>query len=306
VSETRVSPANSERAAQWLAETVQWVEPALVEAFAELGDAPVRLVEAMRYATLDGGKRLRPAIARLACRWCGGSDDDVRGAAIAVECIHSYSLVHDDLPCMDDDAWRRGRPSCHAAFGEALALLAADALQSLAFDHVARNPRGAGAAMVRTLAGAIGARGMVGGQVLDMALTGAGANRALALDEVAGMHARKTGALIAAAAKLGAQASGADDASCGHIEAWGAALGRCFQAIDDVLDVTSDRASLGKTPGKDAAQNKPTLVAALGLEGARRYAAEQAEQARTLAARIGGPSSEIALGFAALLLERRS
>ncbi len=310
MSGARARAPGAERAAKWLADSQHWVEPALIEAFDDLGGAPARLVEAMRYATLDGGKRLRPAIARLACLWCGGSDDDVRGAAVAIECIHSYSLVHDDLPCMDDDAWRRGRPSCHAAFGEALALLAADALQSLAFEHVARSPRGVGAALTRTLAGAIGARGMVGGQVVDMALTGAGASRELALEEVAGMHALKTGALIAAAAKLGAQASGADAARCAKFELWGAALGRCFQAIDDVLDVTEDRASLGKTPGKDAAQHKPTLVAALGLEGARRYAAAQGEHAealaRDLARELDGPLSETALGFAALLLDRRS
>ncbi|MBL8800661.1 MAG: polyprenyl synthetase family protein [Planctomycetes bacterium] len=297
------APTQRDLAAQWLADARAWLEPELAAAFAELDHAPPRLVEAMAYATLDGGKRLRPALVRLACHWNGGNDEDARGPAIAVECIHAYSLVHDDLPCMDDDAWRRGRPSCHAAFGEALALLAADALQSLAFEYVARAPRGNVSSLVRTLASAVGARGMVGGQVLDMALTGAAAS---GLGEVTRMQAMKTGALIAASARLGAEAAGAPARRCDQVEAWGAALGRCFQAIDDVLDVTADRASLGKTPGKDAAQRKPTLVAALGLEGARAYAAEQAEAAQTLARDLGGPFAATALGFGALLLDRRS
>lgn len=288
----------------WLAESGDWIEPVLATALSELHGAPPQLLEVMRYATLDGGKRLRPAIARLSCRWCGGADADAEAAAAAVELIHAYSLVHDDLPCMDDDAWRRGRPSCHVAFGEALALLAADALQTLAFEQLARAPRGDVAAMVGTLARAIGAAGMVGGQVVDMALTGVGAGRPT-LEDVRRMHAMKTGALIAAAAKLGAQAAGASPERCGAIEAWGAALGRCFQAIDDVLDVTADRQALGKTPGKDAAQAKPTLVAATGLEGAKGLAAVAAEEAQTLARDIPGPCSATALGLAALLLDRR-
>ncbi len=298
--------ASSATAERWLEDSRAWIEPELAAALSELDRAPARLVEAMRYATLDGGKRLRPAIARLACHWCGGDDEDARGAALAVEFIHAYSLIHDDLPCMDDDAWRRGRPSCHVAFGEALALLAADALQTLAFDQLVRSPRGAAGPMVSALASAAGAAGMVGGQVLDMALTGVSGSRALQLEEVSSMHALKTGALIAAAARLGALAAAAPPDQCARIWTWGQSLGRLFQAIDDVLDVTADRNSLGKTPGKDQAQLKPTLVAALGLEAARAYAQEQADQARALARDIGGAHAATALGFADLLLDRRS
>jgi len=293
-------------AREWLAGSSAWIEPVLVRAFDRFEQAPRELVDAMRYATLDGGKRLRPAIARLACRWCDGSDEAAEAPASAVELIHAYSLVHDDLPCMDDDAWRRGRPSCHAAYGEALALLAADALQSLAFEQLGSASHGDTAGMVRTLSRAIGAAGMVGGQVVDMALTGRAGDDRPSVDQVRMMHAMKTAALIAAAAKLGAQAANATPERCAAVERWGAALGRCFQAIDDVLDVTADRQSLGKTPGKDAAQAKPTLVAATGLEGARGLAAAAAEEAQTLARDIGGPWTATALGLAGLLLDRRS
>lgn len=298
--------SSAQSAKLWLEQSRAWIEPELVAALNELERSPARLVEAMRYATLDGGKRLRPAIARLACHWCGGSDADARGAALAVEFIHAYSLIHDDLPCMDDDAWRRGRPSCHVAFGEALALLAADALQTLAFDHLVRTPRGSAGPMVSALAEAAGASGMVGGQVLDMALTGVSRTRPLQLEEVSAMHALKTGALIAAAARLGALAADAPAERCARIWSWGQCLGRLFQAIDDVLDVTADRSSLGKTPGKDQAQLKPTLVAALGLDAARAYAQAQAERARALARDIGGDQAATALGFADLLLDRQS
>ncbi len=301
---TGVSSSVSARA--WLEDSRRWIEPELTRALAELELAPASLVEAMRYATLDGGKRLRPALARLACHWCGGSDADARGAALAVEFIHAYSLIHDDLPCMDDDAWRRGRPSCHTAFGEALALLAADALQTLAFEQLVRSPRGAAGPMVAALASAAGACGMVGGQVLDMALTGVSSERVLELGEVSSMHALKTGALIAASARLGALAAEAPPERSARIWAWGQALGRLFQATDDVLDVTADRTSLGKTPGKDQAQHKPTLVAALGLEAARAYARAQADEARTLARDIGGTHAATALGFADVLLDRHS
>lgn len=300
------APTRRALAERWLQSCRAWIEPEIVAAFDELNGAPMRLLEAMKYATLDGGKRLRPAIARLACHWCGGGDDDARGAALGVEFIHAYSLIHDDLPCMDDDAWRRGRPSCHVAFGEALALLAADALQSLAFSQLVRTPRGPAAAMVRELAKAAGARGMVGGQVLDMALTGESARRDLDLAEVAAMHALKTGALIASSARLGAMAAGADARRCEQLGAWGAALGRLFQATDDVLDVTASSASLGKTSGKDAVQHKPSLVAALGLEAARSHAQAQAAQAQALARDIGGALADTALGFSELLLDRQS
>lgn len=299
-------PLRRELAERWLQSSRAWIEPELAAALGELEGAPARLVEAMSYATLDGGKRLRPAVARLACHWCGGGDEDARSAALGVEFIHAYSLIHDDLPCMDDDAWRRGRPSCHIAFGEALALLAADALQSLAFAQVAQTRRGGAAAMVSALGLAAGARGMVGGQVLDMALTGESAQRRLAASEVSAMHDLKTGALIAVAARLGAMAAGADAARCEQLHAWGVSLGRLFQAIDDVLDVTADRASLGKTPGKDAAQHKPSLVAAIGLDQARELARGHATQAQALARDIGGPLTDTALGFAELLLDRGS
>ena len=288
---------------EWLAGTRPWIESELERALRSAGEsAPRSLVEAMEYAVLGGGKRFRPALVRLTARWLGAGDDACAAPAAAVELIHAYSLVHDDLPCMDDDDFRRGKPSCHKKYGEALAVLAADALQAKAFEVLATGGGARAAEMVLVLARACGDRGMVGGQVLDVALTG----HAATFGDVAWMHSMKTGALIAASAELGSIAAGAPPHSRELARQWGEALGRLFQAVDDLLDATADRAALGKTPGKDERQHKPTLVAALGVDGTRKLAGEQAERARVLAMELGGPWSSTGLQMVDFLLDRGS
>ena len=271
-------------------ETRVWTER-LLQRELDLLEAPPRLVEAMRYALLGSGKRLRPALVRLVGAHFGGRAEAAELPAVAVEFVHTYSLVHDDLPCMDDDDLRRGRPTCHKVFGEALAVLAGDALLTDAFALLARTPRGAG--HVAALARAAGAEGMVGGQALDLDPGSAAAGREL-VDEI---HRRKTAALLGAAAEMGALSAGAPDEALARARAFGIALGRAFQATDDILDVTGTSASLGKTPGKDQRAAKPTLVAALGLEGARAKARELAKEAKLaalgLGERPGGPLHEL-------------
>jgi geranylgeranyl pyrophosphate synthase len=287
----------------WLADTQEWVERELERSLrTERSDVPPVLAEAMEYAALGGGKRFRAALARLVGRWCGAVDAACAAPAVAVELVHAYSLVHDDLPCMDDDDWRRGRPSCHVRFGEANALLAGDALLTKAFEVLARTQAPWASAAVLALARAAGDAGMVGGQVLDLGLSGG----SVTLQQVERMHAQKTGALIAVSAELGALCAGATPQRCAEAREWGRELGRTFQAVDDVLDVTADKHELGKTPGKDAAQNKPTLVAALGLEETRRYAREHAARAEAQARAWGGPWSPTGLQMVDFLLRRRS
>jgi farnesyl diphosphate synthase len=270
-----------------------------VEVLASLTGSPPSLVDAMRYALLGGGKRLRPALARALCLHYGGSDESAALPAAAVECIHAYSLVHDDLPSMDDDDLRRGRPTCHKVYGEALAILAGDALLTLAFELLART--GARAAdHARVLAIAAGHAGMVGGQVLDLA-----AETALSGEtDVGEIHARKTAALFGAAAEMGAIAAGAPGASRALARNYGHALGRCFQATDDILDVTGDAGTLGKTPGKDARGRKSTLVAALGLEGARIEAERLADLARAAAVALPARPGDLTFELVERILHR--
>ncbi|MCK7594076.1 polyprenyl synthetase family protein [Pseudomarimonas salicorniae] len=231
-------------------------------------DTPERLHQAMRHAVLGGGKRLRPLLVYAAGSALGAELDRLDAGACAVELIHAYSLVHDDLPAMDDDDLRRGRPTVHVAFDEATAILAGDALQSLAYSVLAGAPLPAEVrvSMLACLAESAGAPGMCGGQAIDVEAVG----RELDLAALKAMHARKTGALIRAAVRLGALAAGAGPQRLGHLDHYASALGLAFQIKDDLLDVESDSATLGKTAGKDAAANKPTYVAALGLDGARR------------------------------------
>jgi geranylgeranyl pyrophosphate synthase len=299
------SAATAAELRAWVEESRTWFERELelcLAADAESESVPSQLRAAMRYAVTGGGKRLRPMLVRLACQAFGGSDADAVRPAIAVELIHAYSLVHDDLPCMDDDDWRRGRPSSHKQFGEALALLAADALQAKAFEVLAIEGTARAAQWGAVLARAVGDAGMVGGQVLDMTLTD-DAPRAATIER---MHAMKTGALITASAELGAIAAGATQRQRDGVRNFAAAVGACFQATDDILDVTADRASLGKTPGKDARLHKATLVAALGLERARERAAQHAEAARVAALELGGRSQRLALALVAEILDRRA
>lgn len=237
---------------------------------------PVRLHAAMRHASLGGGKRLRPLLVYATGQALGADDVSLDAAAASVELIHAYSLVHDDLPAMDDDDLRRGRPTVHIAFDEASAILAGDALQTLAFEALAKAPLPAELRieLVHVLARASGAAGMAGGQALDLAVTGLGQS----VESLQRMHRLKTGALIRAAVELGARIAGADPTQRARLDEFADALGLAFQIRDDLLDVEGNAAELGKTPGKDAKQDKPTYPALLGLEGARAALAEQAQR----------------------------
>jgi farnesyl diphosphate synthase len=239
----------------------------------------------MRHAVLGGGKRLR---ARLVLATGALGEADARAleaAAVAVELVHAFSLVHDDLPAMDDDTLRRGRPTVHVAFDEATAILAGDALQALAFEVLANAPADAAlrVELLRVLARATGAAGMCGGQQLDMDATG----QALSLDALQALHARKTGALIEASVRMGAVLAGVDADGLRRLDAFAADLGLAFQIRDDILDVESDTAALGKTAGKDAAQGKSTYVALLGLDGARAKLEALAETTRAALGPLG-------------------
>jgi geranylgeranyl diphosphate synthase type II len=239
---------------------------------------PTTLHRAIRYSMFAGGKRLRPILCIAAAECCGGSADDAMPAAAAVECIHTYSLIHDDLPCMDDDDFRRGNPTSHKVFGEAVAVLAGDALQAAAFEILASAPgnrRYPAAAMVAELAKASGSRFLVAGQVAD--LEGEGKN--LGIDEVRFIHRTKTAALLTCAVRLGAMGAGATPARLDALTTFAQSLGLAFQVIDDILDVTGTDGKLGKTAGKDAASGKGTYPAAIGLDASRRAAAKLTSRA---------------------------
>ena len=246
-------------------------DEALARALPDEARPPVELHRAMRYAVLGGGKRLRPLLVYAAGAAFGAAPQRLDAPAVAVEIIHAYSLVHDDLPAMDDDALRRGRPTCHVAFGEAMAILAGDALQALAFEALANDETLAADAatrleMLRTLALACGSQGMAGGQAFDLAAVG----QRLSPDELERMHVHKTGALIRASVRLGALAAGCRDArALAALETCGHCIGLAFQIRDDLLDIEAETATLGKTAGKDAAANKPTYPAILGVEASR-------------------------------------
>jgi farnesyl diphosphate synthase len=243
------------------------IDAALAEALDD-ADVPAPLDAAMRHAVLLGGKRMRPLLA-FAAAAVSGDAERALPPAVAVELIHAYSLVHDDLPAMDDDALRRGQPTVHVAFDEATAVLAGDALQSLAFDALARAPLPADTIveMVATLARAAGGRGMCGGQSLDISATGRGT--ATSISHLERLHALKTGALIRAAVRMGALATTRDAGSLAALDRFASALGLAFQVRDDILDIEGDSAQLGKTAGKDAAQDKATFPALLGLDASR-------------------------------------
>jgi farnesyl diphosphate synthase len=266
---------------------------------------PQRLHAAMRYATLDGGKRVRACLVYAAGQALGVSPDALDAPACAVELVHAYSLVHDDLPCMDDDDLRRGKPTCHRAFDEATALLVGDALQTLAFELLAADPTLALDAqqrlpMIATLARATGSAGMAGGQAIDLAAVG----RQLTLEALHDMHARKTGALIGAAVMLGALAQPrASGVQRDALERFGRVIGVAFQIVDDILDVEGDTATLGKAAGADEARRKPTYPALLGLAEAKRRARElHAEALESL--RPLGDNAEFLAALAAYIIER--
>ncbi len=244
-------------------------DAALQRALPDPSLPPQRLHAAMRHAVLLGGKRMRPMLVHAAGAVFGAPHDALDAPAVAVELIHAYSLVHDDLPAMDDDALRRGQPTVHVAFDEATAILAGDALQSLAFEVLARAPvtDAIRVELLRTLAIASGAAGMCGGQALDLAATGNGA--CLSVAQLETLHALKTGALIRAAVRMGALCGNASAGELERLDRYAATLGLAFQVRDDILDVEGDSATLGKTAGKDAAQDKATFPALIGLDASR-------------------------------------
>lgn len=288
----------------WMAERLARVEEAL-SAWVP-SDAPAGLGEAMRYAVLDGGKRLRPLLVLAASEAVGGVPEAALRAACAVELIHAYSLVHDDMPCMDDDVLRRGKPTVHVRFGEAQALLAGDALQALAFELLAPEgeqvPVAVQAELVRQLARASGHAGMAGGQAIDLAAVG----RSLSEEELRRMHRLKTGALLRASVTMGAACGSAGPAALRALSDYGQAIGLAFQVVDDILDVTADSATLGKTAGKDAEQDKPTYVSVLGLERARALALELLEQARAAVAASGLDHTRALLALADMVVHREN
>jgi farnesyl diphosphate synthase len=256
--------------AQWMAARLAAFEAAATAQLPAADRAPQRLHQAMRYAVLDGGKRVRPLLVDAAGEVVGAPEPALRAAALAVEYVHAYSLIHDDLPCMDNDVLRRGKPTVHIAFDEATAMLAGDALQAEAFQAIAEAPIEAGtrAALMAELAAAAGTRGMCGGQAIDLAAVGSSMSRA----ELEQMHGMKTGALLRAAVRMGALAGAADPAVLAPLDRYAHAVGLAFQVVDDVLDVEATSQDLGKTAGKDAQQGKPTYVSMLGLSAARQWA----------------------------------
>ena len=262
---------------------------------------PPRLAEAMRYSVLGGGKRLRPILAMMAAEACGADPALALPAGCALEMIHTYSLIHDDLPCMDDDDLRRGRPTCHKVFGEATALLAGDALLTLAFEVVARDTEPVAAAgCVLALAEGAGPLGMAGGQMADLEAEG----RADAtLDGLESIHRRKTGALLRSALRMGGIVAGADRDGLRALDTYGRAVGLAFQIVDDLLDVQGDEAKLGKRVGKDQGLGKWTYPGLLGVDGSRRRARELADEAVVALVAFGGRGDRLR-ALALDLLER--
>jgi len=259
----------------WSRETATQVETALSELLPDLRIAPARLHDAMRYSTLGGGKRVRAMLVYGAGELTEAPAERLRIAASAVEMIHAYSLIHDDLPCMDDDVLRRGKPTCHVEFDEATALLAGDALQSLAFQLMSEYKLGDDAAvqlrMIQIFAAAGGSRGMAGGQAIDLDAVG----KTITLPELEYMHILKTGALIRASVLLGAHCGKSlPQPDLDRLDRYAKCVGLAFQVVDDILDEEGDAATLGKTAGKDKAQSKPTYTSLMGLADAKRFSEE--------------------------------
>ncbi|MDR2000932.1 MAG: polyprenyl synthetase family protein [Zoogloeaceae bacterium] len=273
--------------AAWMATVQARTETALGRLLPPATQAPQRLHAAMRYAVLGGGKRIRPLLCHAAGEIFNASPAALDIPACAAELIHAYSLVHDDLPCMDDDVLRRGKPACHIEYDEATALLAGDALQTLAFETLAEH--GGSARMIAQLALAAGSRGMAGGQAIDLAAVG----QSPCVEELEFMHIHKTGALIRAAILLGAEAGSADDRALFQLSHFAGRIGLLFQVVDDILDAEMSTATLGKTAGKDAARNKPTYVTLLGLAEARRKAAELRDEAKAALIPLGNAARRL-------------
>lgn len=285
-----------------------WVAPSPAENSSITTDFAPVLSQAMRYAVLDGGKRLRPLLVLAAAEAVDATTDRATQAALraacAVELIHAYSLVHDDMPCMDNDILRRGKPTVHVKFGEAQALLAGDALQALAFELLTPSPEvvdaGVQATLCRLLALSAGCHGMAGGQAIDLASVG----KLLTIDQLHNMHRLKTGALLQASVLMGAACGAVSPTVKLDLQAYGAAIGLAFQVVDDILDVTADTATLGKTAGKDADQNKPTFVSLLGLEKSMAYADKLLAQALAALDRTGLKNTRALQSLARMIVNR--
>ena len=269
-------------------------------------DAPAGLGQAMRYGVLDGGKRLRPLLVLASCQAVAGDRNAALRAAVAVELIHAYSLVHDDMPCMDNDVLRRGKPTVHVKHGEAQAMLAGDAMQALAFEVLTPDEGMSAelqARLTALLARSAGHAGMAGGQAIDLASIGHSLDEAALRD----MHRRKTGALLQASVMMGAACGHASATTRAALSDYGAAIGLAFQVVDDILDVTQSAATLGKTAGKDMHHNKPTYVTVLGLQAARRHAQELLRQSHLALQRSGlGAAAGLLAVLADKVVERDS
>jgi farnesyl diphosphate synthase len=287
----------------WVRLSLAAVERAL-EAWVP-ADAPGGLGSAMRYGVLDGGKRLRPLLVLAAANAVQAQGEAPLRAAVAVELIHAYSLIHDDMPCMDNDVLRRGKPTVHVQFGQAQAMLAGDAMQALAFEVLTPEQGVEPAVQARLcalLARAAGHAGMAGGQAIDLASVG----KPLSEEVLRDMHRRKTGALLQASVLLGAACGPCDARALSALSTFGAAIGLAFQVVDDVLDVTQASEVLGKTAGKDAEQNKPTYVQLMGLQRARDYALELRAQAREALAGSGLTSTQALSMLADKVVDREN
>lgn len=300
--------------AQWQQARLDEVELALLQHLP--AHAPQPLLGAMQYALTGGGKRMRPLLVFAACEavmlqptpdWSAPRREAVARAACAVEMIHAYSLVHDDMPCMDDDVLRRGKPTVHVQFGQAQALLAGDALQAQAFvvltQEAGDQPALSSADQLRCcqlLSVAAGAQGMAGGQAIDLACVG----QALDQQQLEHMHALKTGALLKAAVAMGGVCGHANPAQARALDVYGQRIGLAFQVVDDVLDVQSDTATLGKTAGKDAQAHKPTFVGLMGLPGATAYAQSLVHDAKAALADAGMTNSPALHALADLIVAR--
>jgi geranylgeranyl diphosphate synthase, type II len=278
------------------------VEAYMRNALERQADAPRLLVESMDYSLMAGGKRLRPTLVLESAIACGGAvNSSALSAAGAIELIHTFSLVHDDLPAMDNDDLRRGRPTNHKVYGDAMAILAGDAMVSVAFELIATDADPAVAArLIAELAHATGPQGMIGGQVLDMD----GEQKSLSLEQLQQLHRMKTGALLRSACRLGALSTNASEAQLSALTDFGRYLGLAFQIVDDILDVTASPEQMGKATGKDAAKGKNTYPALLGLEEAKRHANTQLEAALA-ALKPLGPSANGLRSLAEFVVERQ-
>ena len=289
----------------WVRAHGQRAELALDKLLDPANANPARLHEAMRYAAQGGGKRIRPLLVYAAGELGNDSGEEKQfaldSAAVAIECIHAYSLVHDDLPCMDDDDLRRGRPTVHKAYDEATALLVGDALQTRAFEVLANTQCEADTrlAMISALASASGSRGMAGGQAIDLESVG----KKLDLAGLKQMHAMKTGALLSCSVHMGGIAAKLHSTQMQHLQSYSEALGLAFQIVDDVLDATADSQTLGKTAGKDAANDKPTYVTLMGLDYAQK-AAKDLQEIAIASLESFGTQAQALKGLALLVVNR--